>query len=61
MLVDIITLLYIIQARNDIAARQFLLGLAANHDEDYNRLVLLKTVALLHTPSIGKQWLTELY
>ena len=61
MLLDIITLVGIITAQNDIAARQLLLELASNHDEDYSKLVILKSVSLLDQPAIGKQWLANLY
>jgi len=61
VLIDIITFVLILKAKNDIAARQFLLHLASAHNEDYSRLVVLKAVGLSETPTTSRQWLTSLY
>jgi len=61
VLIDIVTLMLILKAQNDIAARQLLLHLASSRDEDYSRLVILKAVGLSETPTTSRQWLTSLY
>lgn len=61
VLIDIITLMLVLKAQNDIAARQLLLHLASSHDEDYSRLVILKAIGLSNSSTAARQWLTSLY
>jgi geranylgeranyl pyrophosphate synthase len=61
---DIVTLLLCLSARNEIAVKQFLQYLAAHpslHADDYAKMVVLKTVALMPDPTAARDWLQELY
>lgn len=60
MLLDILTLTMILNARNGIAAKQFLTGLTCQaHDFEYSKVVVLKAVAL--SGEGAKEWLEGVY
>lgn len=64
MLHDLLTLVLIINARNELAARQFLSQLTSSTrpggyppSMDYQKVILTKAAALTD----GRQWLVDLY
>jgi hypothetical protein len=64
MLLDLLTIILIIQAKNDLAARQFLKHLTFTSRPDgypptmdYPKVILLKAVAFTG----GRQWLEGLF
>lgn len=59
MLLDIITLMLVVKAQDEFAARQLLRELTYCADENYQSTVVLKGVGL--SGFLGREWILGLY